>query len=76
MPSVLSIGLRPRAIRKTTSTVFHNTDLPSGEKHLLQKLYYRPAKGSKISPRLSSKGYLSFTVYVDVCAENLRGSDL
>ena len=33
VPSVLgtALGLRPRAVRKTSGTVFPNTDLPAGK---------------------------------------------
>ena len=34
VPSVLSTGLRPRAVLKTSGTVFPNTDLPAGKKHI------------------------------------------
>ena len=37
VPSVLStdLGLRPRAVLKTSGTVFPNTDLPAGKSHIL-----------------------------------------
>ena len=34
VPSILSTGLRPQAVLKTSGTVFPNTDLPAGKKHI------------------------------------------
>ena len=34
VPSILSTGLRPPAVLKMSGTVFPNTDLPAGKKHI------------------------------------------